>query len=337
MIVDFHVHILEPRVFEIARDKNVFTGFGTIPPPTLGRGSVMREMTIPEAQVERMEKSGIDVSVLSSSTVLQGSSWADPALDLELCRRVNDEVAKWTNLYPKHFVGSFVLPLQDEHASLTEISRCVDDLGMNVVQLPAHVRGRYLGELDLRPIWREISARSLVAFMHPEGIADLWFQRFRLWNSLGQPIEEAKCIASMIYEGLLDELPNLRIVLAHGGGMLPHNMGRLDRNVAHMPDTARNISRKPSDYLSSFFFDTCLYDPTIAENLIRRVGVDRVLMGSDFPVGEMDPIGFVDSISGLSQHERERMKGGLAAELLSLPIVDQNSHGNVAFQPLQGH
>jgi aminocarboxymuconate-semialdehyde decarboxylase len=318
VIVDFHVHILEPKMFELARDKNVFTGFGSVAPPALGRGSIMREMTIPEVQVERMEKAGIDVSVLSSSTVLQGSSWADAALDLELCRRVNDRVAEWATLYPKKFVGSFVLPLQDENASLEEMSRCVDELGMQVVQVPAHVRGRYLGEPELRTIWREISRRSLVAFMHPEGTADMWFQKFRMWNSVGQPIEEAKCIASMIYEGLLDELQDLRIVLAHGGGMLPHYMGRMDRNVSHMPDTAINISRKPSDYLKLFYFDTCLYDVAVAENLIRRVGADRLLMGSDFPVGETDPIGFINSIPGLSDSARASIKGQLTVELLGL-------------------
>jgi aminocarboxymuconate-semialdehyde decarboxylase len=319
MIVDFHVHVLEPRVFEIARDKNVFTGFGTEPPPALGRGSVMREMTIPEAQVERLGKAGIDLAVLSASTVLQGSSWADPATDLDLCRRTNDFIADWVGRYPGQFTGSFILPLQDEAASLLEMSRCVDDLSMRVIQLPVHVRGRYLGEPELRPLWREIRDRSLVAFVHPEGTTDPWFQKYRMWNSIGQPIEEAKCIASMIYEGLLEELPELKIVLGHGGGMLPHYMGRMDRNVEHMPDTARNISRKPSTYLRSLYFDTCLYDPTIAENLIRRVGSDRVLLGSDYPVGEIDPLGFVDSIAGLTQDARDSIKGSLAVDLLRKP------------------
>ena len=316
MIVDFHAHVLEPEVFEIARDKNVFTGFGTLLAPQFGRGAVMREMTIPEVQIERLDQAGIDVAVLSASTVLQGSSWADPATDLDLCRRTNDWVADWVARYPSRFRGSFVLPLQDEAASVRELERCADGLGMRVVQLPAHVRGCYLGEPELRGIWRAIADRSLIAFVHPEGIADLWFQRYRLWNSIGQPIEEAKCIASMIYEGLLEELPNLRIVLAHGGGMIPHNMGRMDRNVAHMPETVRNISRKPSDYLKMFYFDTCLYDQHIAENLIRTVGRDRLLLGSDYPVGEMDPIGFVDGIGDLSSDDRARIKGGLARELL---------------------
>ncbi len=318
MIIDFHVHVIEPHVFEITRDKNVFTGFGTRPVPAFGRGDVMRQMTIPAVQVERMDKDGIDISVLSASTVLQGSSWADPALDLDLCRRTNDYIADWVRQFPERFLGSFVLPLQDLDASLAEMERCIRDLNMKVVELPVHVKRRYLGDPSLRPIWRAIAEKSVVAFIHPEGVDDLWFQEYRLWNSIGQPIEEAKCLASMIYEGLLEELPNLKIVMAHGGGMLPHNMGRLDRNVAHMPDTARNISRKPSDYLKSLYFDTCLYDPTIAENLVRSVGADRVVLGSDYPVGEMDPIGFVNSIANLTSEELLRVKGGAAAALLGL-------------------
>ena len=317
MIIDFHVHVLEPSVFEITRDKNVFTGFGTRPPPEFGRGPIYREMTVAEAQVERMQRAGIDRCVLSASTVLQGSSWADATTDQDLCRRTNDFIADWVARFPDKFIGSFVLPLQDQDLSLRETDRCVGELGMRVIQLPAHVKGHYLGEQPLRPIWREILGRNLVAFVHPEGVADLWFQKYRMWNSIGQPIEEAKCITSMIYEGLLEELGGLQIVLAHGGGMLPHNMGRLDRNVEHMPETMENISRKPSDYLRSFYFDTCLYDPTVADNLIRRVGVDRLIMGSDFPVGEMDPLGFIDALQ-VSEQDRSKIKGGLAAHLLGL-------------------
>lgn len=316
MIVDFHVHILEPLVFEATRDHNVFTGFGTRPPPDFGRGPVYREMTVADAQIERMDRAGINLSVLSASTVLQSSSWADAATDLDLCRRTNDCVAEWVARHPGRFMGSCVLPLQNIDAALSELSRCADGLGMRVVQLPAHVCGRYLGDVTLRPIWRAIHDRSLVIFVHPEGVTDLWYQDYRMWNSIGQPIEEAKCITSMIYEGLLEDLPNLRIVLAHGGGMLPHNMGRLDRNVEHMPETMRNITRRPSEYLQSFYFDTCLYDPAVAENLIRRVGADRLLLGSDYPVGEMDPLGYIDRVTGLTDAERARIKGGLAARLL---------------------
>lgn len=216
------------------------------------------------------------------------------------------------------FTGSFVLPLQDIDASLVEMRRCVDELGMRVVQLPAHVGGSYLGEQPLRPIWHDIQRRSLTAFVHPEGVKDMWFQKYRMWNSIGQPIEEAKCITSMIYEGLLEDLPSLKIVLAHGGGMLPYNMGRLDRNVQHMPETMVNIRGKPSDYLSHFYYDTCLYDPQIAAALVSRVGSGRLLMGSDYPVGETDPIGFVDRVAGLTAHERGAVKGGIAAALLGL-------------------
>lgn len=318
MILDVHVHTLAPQVFEVTRDHNVFTGFGTRPPPDFGRGPVYREMTVVEAQIERMDRDGIDVSLLSASTVLQGSSWADPATDLDLCRRTNDHVSEWVRAHPRRLLGSFVLPLQDLDASLKEAERCVNALGMRVVQLPAHVRGRYLGEAELRPIWHAVRDRSLTAFLHPEGVADLWFQKYRMWNSIGQPIEEAKLITSMIYEGLLEQMPDLKIILAHGGGMLPHNMGRLDRNVEHMPETMANITRRPSEYLTSLYYDTCLYDPAVAENLIRRVGADRLMLGSDFPVGEMDPVGYVNRIDGLSPEQRAGILGGHAASLLGL-------------------
>ena len=100
VIIDFHVHVIDPEIFEFTRDKNVFTGFGTLPPPAFGRGPVFREMTVAEAQIERMDKAGINLSVISCSTVLQGSSGADPKTDLDLCRRANDYVAGWDALQP---------------------------------------------------------------------------------------------------------------------------------------------------------------------------------------------------------------------------------------------
>ena len=173
MIIDFHVHVLEPAVFGVTRDKNVFAGFGTRPPQAFGRGSVHREMTVAEAQVERMRRVGIDRSVLTASTVLQGSSWTDPATDHDLCRRTYDFIADWAARFPDRFVGSFVLPLQDQDLSLREMDRCAGELGMRVVQLPAHVGSSYLGEQEVRPIWREILLRDIVAFVHPEGFTDL--------------------------------------------------------------------------------------------------------------------------------------------------------------------
>jgi aminocarboxymuconate-semialdehyde decarboxylase len=139
-----------------------------------------------------------------------------------------------------------------------------------------------------------------------------------MWNSIGQSIEEVKVMTSMIYGGVPEKYPRIPIVMAHGGGYFPHNMGRLDRNVTNRPDSMKNISKKPSEYLRSFYYDTCLYDRSILTALIKVVGADRVVMGSDYPVGETDPVGFVAGCPGLTESEVAMINGGTAAKLLGL-------------------
>jgi aminocarboxymuconate-semialdehyde decarboxylase len=275
-------------------------------------------MLRPDRHVEDMDRLGIAVELISTSTVVGGTSWADPATDLALCRRVNDAAAEWVSRYPKRMVGSCVLPLQDLDRALGELERAVEELGLRVVNAPAQVQGRYLGHSSLWPFWEAVAASDLVVFIHPEGVRDPWFQEYSLWNSVGQPIEETKCLASLIYEGLLERFPSLKIVVSHGGGYLPHYFGRLDRNVHNMPASTVNITRRPSEYLDLVYYDTCLYEPMVLDALVRRFGAERLVMGSDYPVGESDPLGFVDRCELLTEAERDQVKGGNAARLLGL-------------------
>ena len=159
---------------------------------------------------------------------------------------------------------------------------------------------------------------GLTVWIHPEGVRDPWFQRYALWNSAGQSIEETKAMASLIYEGVMHRYPDLKVVIAHGGGYFPHYLGRMDRNHANRPDTVRNTGgKRPSEFLRSFHYDTCVYDPQVLKVLLERVGADRLVMGSDYPVGEKDPVGFVERC-GVSPAELAMICGGNAARLLGI-------------------
>jgi aminocarboxymuconate-semialdehyde decarboxylase len=122
----------------------------------------------------------------------------------------------------------------------------------------------------------------------------------------------------MVYGGVVEKYPDIKIVMAHGGGYFPHNMGRLDRNVTNRPDSMKNISKKPSAYLRAFYYDTCLYNDDILAALIKAVGADRIVMGSDYPVGEADPIGFIERCPGITKAEVDMIVGGTAAKILGL-------------------
>jgi aminocarboxymuconate-semialdehyde decarboxylase len=273
----------------------------------------------PRLEIEDMDARGIDLSVISSSTVLQGTSWADPQTDLELCRRCNDRIAEWVARYPGRFAGSFVLPLQDLGLALEELERAVTSLRLRVANIGTQYGGAYVGDPVFDAFWEAVSELGLVAWIHPEGARDPWFQRYALWNSAGQSIEETKCMASLIYEGVMQRYPGLKVVMAHGGGYFPHYLGRMDRNAPNRPDTVRNTGgRKPSEFLSAFYYDTCVYDPKVLKVLLERVGSDRLVMGSDYPVGEQDPVGWLRDACGLEGEVLARVAGRNAAALLGL-------------------
>jgi aminocarboxymuconate-semialdehyde decarboxylase len=187
-----------------------------------------------------------------------------------------------------------------------------------VANMCAHYEGVYLGEERYAPFWEAVNDLGVVVWIHPDGIRDLWFQQYGMWNSIGQSIEEVKVMTSIVYGGVVEKYPGIKIVMAHGGGYFPHNMGRLDRNVTNRPDSMKNITKKPSEYLRAFYYDTCLYDTSILAALIKIVGADRIVMGSDYPVGESDPVGFVERCPGISEAEVDMIVGGNAAKVLGL-------------------
>jgi aminocarboxymuconate-semialdehyde decarboxylase len=316
MKIDFHVHMIDAHVFRASTDKTVFTGFGAAPAaaPRPGAAALLERMMRPEAVIEDMDARGIDMAVVTASTVLQGTSWADPQTDLDLCRRCNDTVSEWVAKHPKRFIGSAVLPLQDPCLSLLEIKK----MTFKVINAGSSYNGVYLGDPVYHPFWEAVNELGITVWIHPEGVRDPWFQRYALWNSAGQSIEEAKVMASLIYEGVMHEYPDIKIVIAHGGGYFPHYMGRMDRNHANRPDTVKNTGgRKPSEFLRSFHYDTCVYDPQVLKVLLERVGADRLVMGSDYPVGEKDPISFVKQ-NVKSEEQTDLICGGNAARLLGL-------------------
>jgi aminocarboxymuconate-semialdehyde decarboxylase len=320
--IDFHAHVLEADVFARTLPNSVFGRFGekpeaARPEPGSRMAAAHERMLDPELRLADMDEHGVDVQVLSSSTVMQYTAWAEPPLQLELEARVNDAIAGLCRSRPDRFAGSFTLPLRDVALAVGETERAVGELGLRVANLPAAVDGSYLGAPRFRPLWEAFRDLDVVAFVHPDGVRDPWFQEYALWNSLGQSIEESKAMTSLILEGVLEDLPELRIVIAHGGGFLPHYFGRLDRNFRNRPATARNISRVPSEYLRSFYLDTCVYDPAVLSVLLDRVGPDRLVLGTDYPVGDTDPLAILDA-AGLSGDELAAVAGGNAAALLGL-------------------
>jgi aminocarboxymuconate-semialdehyde decarboxylase len=256
--------------------------------------------------------------VISLIGVSCNTDWAEPEEAAALNRHANEINAEWVRKYPDRFVGSFTLPLHDMKLAMKELDYAVNTLGAKVASVSSNSRGDYLGEDKFRPFWEAAHAESLAVFIHPHGSPDMRLQKYFLWNGIGQPIEETRVMASLIFEGVLDAFPGLKIVMAHGGGYLPHYAGRLDRNIENNPAIGVNLSKKPSAYLRDFYYDTCVYGADVLEALVKRVGVDRIVFGTDYPVGERDPFATLKECKALSEQDREMITRQTPAKILGL-------------------
>jgi aminocarboxymuconate-semialdehyde decarboxylase len=320
-VIDFHAHVVEPEVYAKTVNHNVVSGFGARPMNLPDKGSprwgVFSRMVEPAVQISDMDRNGVDINVISTSLVSQSTSWAEPRLAAELDRRANEQIARWVQMHPQRFAGTFTLPMQDVDLALTEMDYAVTTLGLRIANVSSNTGGVYLGDSKFRPFWKAIQRLRIPVLIHPHGVVDPHFQKYALWNGVGQPIEETLVMASLIYEGIFDAFPDVTVIIVHGGGYLPHYTGRLDRNASHHPVSAQNLTRLPSEYLQCFYYDSCVYDPTVLEALVRRVGAQRILFGSDYPFGEDDPVGVIRKNQNISRDDLQNIISKTPAAILN--------------------
>lgn len=329
VVIDFHAHVVVPEVVEFSQGHVVDTSSSAVPPDNPEAARQWREW-IDENRRKRddfqlrlkfMDRMGVDIQVLTPSLVHQYTYWADPETSLRMERLTNDRLAEMVATAPGRFVGLGSVPLQAPQLAVQELKRCMTELGLRGVEVSSHAHPKELGDAALRPFWAEAERLGATIYLHPAAVTDPRYRKFQLWNSVGQPLEEALAMASLFYEGVLDAFPGLKICVAHGGGYLPFYAGRVDRNYRGKRFTRLNMSKSPSEYLRTrFWYDSCVYNVDMLEFLARKVGASRIVLGSDYPVGEADPVGFVMKARGLSAADKEAVLGRNAAKLLGLSI-----------------
>jgi aminocarboxymuconate-semialdehyde decarboxylase len=324
--IDVHAHIIVPEVYAAAAEHNIFSELPTdvgVTDEMRGKikeraGTVLGRMSDITDRIANMDAMGVDVQVLSASLVHQGLEWADAQTSLRLARTTNDWIAKAVATHPARFIGLGTLPLHVPSLAVAELERVMRELGLKGVAISTTAGGMELGDGALRPFWEKAEALGAVVYIHPGGNRDRRFKRFHLWNSVGQAFEEAMAISSLMYDGVLESFPKLKICISHGGGYMPFYMGRIDRNYVEKANTRVNMSKPPIDYLRMLYFDSCVYERPVLAHLVDKVGADRVLLGSDYPVGESKPIEFVTETQALSGAQKEQIVTTNAAALLGL-------------------
>lgn len=311
--IDFHAHLIDPAVY---RETQAFSIFAQTTDATRS-ASVIARMADLDARIAAMDAMDVGMQVLSASLVHQCTYDAEPETGLRLDAAMNDMMARAVAAHPDRLRGLGSVPLQAPDMAVRELTRCMSELGLSGVTISTRVRDREIGDAALRPFWEAVEALGAVVFIHPAGNHDPRFRKWQLWNSIGQSFEEAMAIASLFYEGILDAYPRLKIVVSHGGGYMPFYLGRIARNYLEKPATRANMSKPPIEYLRMLHYDTCVYDPDTLADLVRIVGAERIVMGSDYPVGEMRPAQFVRDCAALDAAGRELVLAGNAERLLS--------------------
>jgi aminocarboxymuconate-semialdehyde decarboxylase len=236
-------------------------------------------------------------------------------------RMVNDGVAEYVARKPDRFVALGTVPLQDAAEAARELERCMRSLGFKGVQILTNVAGNELSDPAYEPFWVKAEELGALVLLHPNGFTEgQRLTRFYFNNVIGNPFDTTLAIHYLIFDGVLERHPLLKIIAVHGGGYLAAYSGRIDHAWGARSDARAELPHPPTTYLKRIYFDTVVFTPHQLEALVRAFGADRIVMGTDYPydMAEYDPIGHVASVETLDQVTQAAIIGGNARRLLGI-------------------
>ncbi|MBQ0876850.1 amidohydrolase family protein [Streptomyces sp. RT42] len=324
--VDVHAHVLLPDVESLvaglpghAEAKEVDARRNG-PAALAVNGPMVRarvpRMTDVALRLASMDALGVDVQLVSPSPS-HYHYWADEATAEKVYRLANEATAAHCAQAPDRLRGLGLVPLQHPGHMVRALDHALEQ-GLDGVEISSHAPGRELSDPAYEPFWSRAAERGAILFLHPFGCTlDERLDRWYLSNTVGQPTENAVALSHLIFSGVLDRHPGLKIVAAHGGGYLPTHIGRSDHAWSARSDAGAGCAHPPSSYLRRLYFDSLVHDPHVLRELVRVAGADRVLLGSDFPfdMGTEDPVAALRA-ARLPDADFHAVRGGNAAALL---------------------
>ena len=327
LTIDTHAHYFPESYVRLISDHGKRCGTTVVSDPSgakfiqvglaLRTGPITPHFYDLDDRIRTMDATGVRMHALSLTQPMV--YWADDELGLQLCMAFNDAASEAHRRHPDRFIGFACLPLQNPNLALEELERVSRLPGIRGLYMATAVRDRELSDRSFFPVYERAEALGLPIFLHPMMINNERLKQYYLINLLGNPFETAIAASHLIFGGVMDAFPKLEVSLPHAGGALPILRGRLDRGF-EIRGECKVIPRPPSEYLKRFTYDTIAYSEPIMADLVRLVGADRIMMGSDycFDIAYNDPVSIVTGMKSLNEQQRQQILWGNAAKLLRL-------------------
>jgi aminocarboxymuconate-semialdehyde decarboxylase len=328
MIVDAHAHVIVPEICRDAapdepwrprvyRDDN---GAQVVEVDGRPIRSAIGEFVDVEAMLSAQDEAGVDRIVLSPWVPLLWYD-VDPAEALRRGRIQNEALTGLVRAHPERVAALGTVPLQNPALAVRELERLMEEGVLSGIEVAASVRGAYLGDERFELFWEAVERTGALVFIHPttRGFDAEAFREYYLWNTVGNPLETTVTAAHMVMAGVMERHPDLRVLLAHGGGAVLALRGRLRHAHGFQPQARSRLSESPEESLRRFFYDTVTHDPELLRALVEFAGPERVLLGSDYPF-DMGDERAADGVraAGLGEDAEEAILGANALRLLGV-------------------
>lgn len=329
LTIDIHTHIMPEQLPRWSK-KFGYGGFIHLEHHKPGCARMMKDDEFfrevqencwsPEARISEIDQYDVSVQVLSTIPVLF-SYWAKPDDAYDISRFLNDHIADVVRRYPKRFVGLGTVPMQNATLAVKELERCVKDLHLPGIEIGSNINDINLNESQFFPIYEAAEELGACIFVHPWNMMGAGkMNKYWLPWLVGMPAETSRAICSMIFGGVFEKFPKLKVAFAHGGGSFPMTIGRVEHGWQVRPDLcAVDNPINPRDYIGKFYLDSLVHDEKVMHYLIDVFGADKIAVGSDypFPLGE-DHAGELIKKMELEARVKRQLLEGTALEWLGL-------------------
>lgn len=322
-VIDVHAHVTPQRFQRAVRNNGTWYGMTSAD----GELENPKNLWTPEERIADMDSLGVDMQAVSPTDIFY-QYHRDVETTTAIACEVNDEIAEMTSKWPDRFVGMGTVPMQNIEAAVTELERIVGDHGFKGIMIDDHVLGRTYDEPAFHPFWDAVERLGAVVLFHQLGptVVKHRTSRYMLPNTIGNLADRAITFGTLVFGGVMDRYPDLKLCLGHGGGYTAFGIARMDKGweaaaIDYMSKGAReHIDRPPSEYLGRFYYDCCTHSEATLRFLIDTVGIDQVVFGTDYPAPMVieDSVNWVRGLESLTDNEKEAILSGNTARMLGM-------------------